>query len=592
MSNLHNLFKTTRLSIWLLVCVLILAATSVYAAGDQRPLAAVDVLGSPDAAVDGKFAVGTATPGNKTLTVAGVIDFVGAGTVHNYFTQGPGNNMQIRSNVDEYNSVGNASYAQWNMVMGASLDVFSIRRSPASSTYNEDALFWIDGATGNVGIAKVDTSNGATIPFTLQSRLHVQTSDGHAIRGVTTDTADVNIGVYGESASTSGYGVMGWTPATSGFNYGVYGQSESSEGAGVRGQASASSGATQGVFGTSNSTSGVGVEGSNNSTTGTTYGVMGIVNSTSGRGVYGVASATSGSNYGVYGRSSSSAGMGVFGYALATNGTTYGVRGRSTSTSGQGVYGYADASSGTTYGVHGRTDSTGGWAVFGEASSTSGGTMGVTGWTQSSTGTGVFGYAVSTIGTNYGVVGTSASTTGFDFYASGSGTDYGPFTGAHEVLLAGSFPAEVTPGMIVSGTGEAHVRRTSNGDVNLSSTLPTVKLADSDKDKAVLGVLVGEITLPDGHWYTPAAGDRFASVNALGEGRVWVTNINGDIEAGDFITASEIPGYGQAQGDDLLHNYTLGKAMETVDWDSVTETVIFNGQEYKVYLLAVVYTSG
>ena len=100
MSKLHNVFMTTRLSVWLLVCVLILAATSVYAAGDGRPLAAVDILGSPDAAVNGQFAVGTATPGNKDLTVAGVIDFVGAGTVHNYFTQGPGNNMQIRSNVD------------------------------------------------------------------------------------------------------------------------------------------------------------------------------------------------------------------------------------------------------------------------------------------------------------------------------------------------------------------------------------------------------------------------------------------------------------------------------------------------------------
>ena len=93
-------------------------------------------------------------------------------------------------------------------------------------------------------------------------------------------------------------------------------------------------------------------------------------------------------------------------------------------------------------------------------------------------------------------------------------------------------------------------------------------------------------------WASAAEGERFASVNALGEGRVWVTNINGDIEAGDAITSSDIPGYGQRQDDDLLHLYTLGKAMETVDWDSVTETVTFDGQEYKVYLLAVVYTSG
>jgi hypothetical protein len=338
MSKLHNAFKTTRLSIWLLLCVLILAATSVYAAGDQRPLAAVDILGSPDAAVDGKFAVGTATPGGKALTVAGVIDFVGAGTVHNYFTQGPGNNMQIRSNVDEYNSVGNGSYAQWNMVMGASLDVFSIRRSPASSTYNEDALFWIDGATGNVGVVKVDTSNGATIPFTLQARLHAQTTAGHAIWGVTTSTTGANIGVYGESESTSGYGVMGWAPAGSGYNYGVYGESMSTDGTGV--------------FGYTRATSGPG------------YGVWGISDSSNGIGVYGWGYASSGYNYGVYGESNSTSGVGVGGWATSTTGNSIAIYGESYSTGGIGVQGYASASSGITYGVYGLVASTNGWAGY------------------------------------------------------------------------------------------------------------------------------------------------------------------------------------------------------------------------------------
>jgi len=81
-------------------------------------------------------------------------------------------------------------------------------------------------------------------------------------------------------------------------------------------------------------------------------------------------------------------------------------------------------------------------------------------------------------------------------------------------------------------------------------------------------------------------------VNAQGDGRAWVSNINGNIEVGDYITTSLIPGYGQRQDDDLLHSYTLGKATETVDWDSVTETVQFNGKTFKIYLIAVVYTSG
>jgi hypothetical protein len=408
----------------------------------------VDILGSPDAAVNGQFAVGTSTPGNKALTVAGVIDFVGAGTVHNYFTQGPGNNMQIRSNVDEVNSVGDASRSQWNMVMGSNLDVFSIRRSPAGSTYNEDALFWIEGSTGNVGIAKVDTGNGATISFSVEARLHVDSDTTPAIMGVTSSSTTYTAGVHGKSTAPNGRGVTGET--------------DSSNGAGVEGRA-------------------------NHAT---------------------------GFNIGVYGRSDSTNGTAVIGNSVATSGSTFGVYGLSNSTSG------------------------------------------------------------------------------YDFYAAGAGTDYGPFTGAHEVILSESFPVEIQLGMIVSVTGEAQIRRSNNGDVDFSSTLPTVRLADTVEDPAVLGALVAEVTLPQDHWYPSVDGERFGTVNALGEGRVWVTDINGEIKAGDYITTCAVPGYGQRQDDDILHSYTLAKATETVDWDSVTETVTFNGQEYKVYLLAVVYTSG
>jgi hypothetical protein len=516
MTKFHNAFTTTRLSIWLLLCALILAATSVYAAGDGRPLAAVDILGSPDAAVNGQFAVGTSTPGNKALTVAGVIDFVGAGTVHNYFTQGPGNNMQIRSNVDEVNSVGDASRSQWNMVMGSNLDVFSIRRSPAGAVYNEDALFWIDGNTGRIGIATVDTSNGASIPFTLLAKLHVETDWGDAILGVSNATLGHSSGVYGESQGTNNdRGVYGYATSTTGVTYGVLGKSDSSD---------------------------------------------------IGFGVYGYASSSNGQGYGVYGISSSTSGIGVLGFVTATSGTTYAVYGESNSDSGKGVYGRVNSSTGITHGVYGLSNST--------------------------SGVGVLGYAGALSGTNYGVYGNAGSLSGYDFYAAGAGTDYGPFTGAHEVLLSDTFPVEVKPGLIVSGTGEAHLRQIADGEVDLSSTLPTVRLADTIEDPAVLGVLVAEVVLPEDHWYASGEEERFATVNALGEGRVWVTNISGGIKAGEYITSSAIPGYGQRQDDDILHSYTLAKAMETVDWDTVTETVIYNGQEYKIYLLAVVYTSG
>ena len=61
---------------------------------------------------------------------------------------------------------------------------------------------------------------------------------------------------------------------------------------------------------------------------------------------------------------------------------------------------------------------------------------------------------------------------------------------------------------------------------------------------------------------------------------------------GDTITTSAVPGYGQKQGDDLQHAYTVGKVIESVDWNAVTETIEHDGQVYKAYLIAVVYTCG
>ncbi|MBW2108004.1 MAG: hypothetical protein JRI36_04965 [Deltaproteobacteria bacterium] len=215
-----------------------------------------------------------------------------------------------------------------------------------------------------------------------------------------------------------------------------------------------------------------------------------------------------------------------------------------------------------------------GRAVYGEA--TGNGSIGVWGRaTEGSNSTGVWGEGSK-----------------WDFYANGTGSNYGPFTGAHEVKLGPGVPEDIRPGMILSVTGETAARKNTQGNILLSSTLPTVTLSEKATDKALFGVFISEGPLPEGHWYEASEGERFGIVNALGEGRVWVSNINGDVGAGDYITSSPVPGYGQLQEDDILHSYTLGKATEAVDWDTVSETVEYQGRAVKVYLIAVVYTSG
>jgi hypothetical protein len=316
MTSFRILFQRSRLPVLLVLCILALTATAVFADDTLRPPAAVTIIGSPDAAVTGKFAVGTASPGSKALTVTGVIDFKGAGTVSNYFTQGPGNNMQIRSNVDEVNSVFDASKSQWNMVMGAAMDEFSIRRSPPGTPYNEDALFWIDGGTGRTGVGVFDTANGAnSIPTPLGQFYVLSSGNVSAVMGQITSTVGGDFAVWGKNYQTDGFGVLGWAAATTGDPYGVWGYNDADDGIAVFGQADHSTGANFGVYGLTDSSSGYGVAGfelgasvSDVSGWAESGGVFG---SNTGNGLIGV---TKGSNMiAVVGENLATTGYGVYG---------------------------------------------------------------------------------------------------------------------------------------------------------------------------------------------------------------------------------------------------------------------------------------
>ena len=86
-------------------------------------------------------------------------------------------------------------------------------------------------------------------------------------------------------------------------------------------------------------------------------------------------------------------------------------------------------------------------------------------------------------------------------------------------------------------------------------------------------------------------------INSLGEGGVWVCNINGNLENGDYITTCEIPGYGMLQDDDLLHNYTVAKItqdcnfeLDNPHYDCVEFE--FEGQTYRKAFVGCTYHCG
>ena len=77
--------------------------------------------------------------------------------------------------------------------------------------------------------------------------------------------------------------------------------------------------------------------------------------------------------------------------------------------------------------------------------------------------------------------------------------------------------------------------------------------------------------------------------NALGEGKILVTDTNGNIETGDYICSSTRTGHGEKQDDDLLHNYTVAKATEPYNFASASNDADLG---YKSVLIACTYHCG
>lgn len=169
-------------------------------------------------------------------------------------------------------------------------------------------------------------------------------------------------------------------------------------------------------------------------------------------------------------------------------------------------------------------------------------------------------------------------------------------------------------GLIVSSNDTGYtsyyrrVKYTEIDAIRICEALPNCKLSTIDNDKAVFGV----ITNQENDNYFDADGEPLYDnvdngfekslfdkirVNSVGEGSIWVTNINGNIENGDYITSSIIPGYGKTQNDDLLHNYTVGKSTMSCDFDInstsyKTKTIEFNGNSYVAAFIGCTYHCG
>ncbi len=138
------------------------------------------------------------------------------------------------------------------------------------------------------------------------------------------------------------------------------------------------------------------------------------------------------------------------------------------------------------------------------------------------------------------------------------------FTGQHRNIVNNA--EENSVGLIVVSTGK-YINLDNNMKPNINESLPICEISNKEKDKSVFGVISDkedeERVYHTGAWasvYEKAnVNEKRYFINSVGEGAMWVCNTNGDLENGDYITTSNVSGYGQKQDDDLLHNFTVAK---------------------------------
>lgn len=158
------------------------------------------------------------------------------------------------------------------------------------------------------------------------------------------------------------------------------------------------------------------------------------------------------------------------------------------------------------------------------------------------------------------------------------------FTGCHisKLITAVNYDSNYTyyensmyiykPGLIVS-VDDSTLIHIDNSEFN-------IKISNTIGDKTVFGVINSYI------------GDNKYYINSLGEGALWVSNINGDINNGDYIMSSNILGYGCKQNDDILHSYTVAKCCSVINWNSINSYINHYNNTYKIAFIACTYHCG
>jgi len=181
-----------------------------------------------------------------------------------------------------------------------------------------------------------------------------------------------------------------------------------------------------------------------------------------------------------------------------------------------------------------------------------------------------------------------------------------PFTGMHRSVPDAMSVDEMMEhvGKIICATGFYKNLEDDGNKPTLFSSHPKIALSTKRKQKSVYGVIStreGDSRIfGDGYGWASLQKmetEERVMVNSLGEGGIWVCNINGNIENGDYITTCEVPGLGMKQDTEMLCNYTVAKITQDCNFrinaaNYDVEEFEFEGKTYRKAFVGCTYHCG
>ena len=197
------------------------------------------------------------------------------------------------------------------------------------------------------------------------------------------------------------------------------------------------------------------------------------------------------------------------------------------------------------------------------------------------------------------------------YISGGGGNGQLNFTGSHKCCcknISDENRFKDYTGYIVRSSGELYnmfkITESDPSKPQIDESLPLVELTNVEKDKTVFGVISGVDVVDEGNKSSFSWGaitmiektdfelrTRY-NINSLGEGGIMVSNYNGNIENGDYITTCPLEGIGMKQDSEFLANYSVGKALISENFSKNYKIMKYGGKSYRYKLIGCTYHCG